>query len=154
MQRSLARFKGSLNRRQILDKVEGATVLGMLLITLSPRFYPAVCGNVSAGPCATLDGMKSEKHEAYEKCSIYGLSYDLASTTNRELIENDYKEILRLYCAMVDSPVVPSVEDLPWAEVSSKSADETILNNKSAKFVHLQVLFQKHLKVQGNKKPE
>ena len=45
------RFKVLLNRRQILAKVEeGQLFLGMLLITLSPRFYPAVCGNVSAEP--------------------------------------------------------------------------------------------------------
>ena len=60
--------------------------------------------------------------------------------------------MLRLYCAMVDSPVVPSVEYLPWAEVSSKSADETILNNKSAKFVHLQDFVPKAPKSAGQTK--
>ena len=47
---------------------------------------------------------------------------NLNNTNNKASFENDYKQMLALYYAMVDSPLIPSIADLPWTDVASKQA--------------------------------
>ena len=108
--------------KRMIERVEeGAALLRQTASHIPNRVLPAdILSRLSVSKVELLDGMRSKKHEAYEKCSIYSLTYDLSETTNQNAFEDDYKHMLALYCAMVDSPVVPLVDDLPWADAVPK----------------------------------
>jgi hypothetical protein len=114
--------------QKMLAKVEeGASLVRKASDYILPKVLsPSTLQRISSSPVQLLDGMRSPKHEAYERCSIYSLSYDLAATTDPVSFENDYKEILSLYCEMVGSPLVPEVEDLPWTDVNATAKKHTI----------------------------
>lgn len=114
--------------RKMLAKVEeGAGLVRHTSDYLLPKVLsPKTIHRISKEPVKLLDGMRSSKHEAYERCSIYSLSYDLAGAIDDLSFENDYKEILSLYCEMVASPMVPEVEDLPWTDITRTPKEEHI----------------------------
>jgi len=114
--------------QKMLAKVEeGASLVRQASDYILPKVLsPSTLQRISKQPVHLLDGMRSPKHEAYERCSIYSLSYDLASTIDPVSFENDYKEILSLYCEMVGSPLVPEVEDLPWTDVTPNAKERTV----------------------------
>lgn len=70
---------------------------------------PSVKKRLSLDP-TILDSSKDFKLRAYEKCSIYSLTYSLANLPSDELLRSDYREILKLYDAMADSLILPSEE--------------------------------------------
>jgi hypothetical protein len=84
--------------QKMLAKVEeGASLVRKASDYILPKVLsPSTLQRISSSPVQLLDGMRSPKHEAYERCSIYSLSYDLAATTDPVSFENDYKEILSL----------------------------------------------------------
>lgn len=117
--------------QKMLAKVEeGANLVRQASDYILPKVLtPSTLQRISKRPVQLLDGMQSPKHEAYERCSIYSLSYDLDATIDPVSFEDDYKEILSLYCEMVGSPLVPEVEDLPWTDVNTTAKEHTIVTS-------------------------
>lgn len=72
-------------------------------------FEPTTRGKVSTKP-TVLNSGNDFKLKAYEMCSVYSITYSLVDVINDETLQNDYRQMLELYDAMVESPTLPSEE--------------------------------------------
>ena len=59
----------------------------------------------------SLNTEKDFNLRAYEKCSIYSLTYKLEDLPSEESLRFDYQELLKLYEAMAGSVLLPSEEE-------------------------------------------
>ena len=85
-----------------------------------------VQSRLNIGPINLLAGMQSRLHQAYERCAIYYLQYDMQNLPAISSLEHDYKEFLSLYVSMADSIIVPSVSDLSWDSASPNKLETEI----------------------------
>lgn len=58
-----------------------------------------------------LDDSGDFKLKAYERCSIYSISYNLENLPSEIELREDYVNFLKLYNAMAGSVILPAVED-------------------------------------------
>jgi hypothetical protein len=79
---------------------------------------PSVRDRLSLKP-AVLDSSKDFKLRAYEKCSIYSLSYLLERLPSDEELRSDYLEVITLYNEMSGSLLIPSEEDYVLEEITA-----------------------------------
>ena len=79
---------------------------------------PAVRQRLSLAP-TSLDTSSDFKLRAYEKCSIYSLTYNLDNLPLEEELQEDYLQMMRLYDAMAGSLILPSEEEFVLEELST-----------------------------------
>lgn len=97
--------------QKVFDEIELA-VKGMqasskhLLSVLDPEVRARI-----STLSTSLNSEKDFNLRAYEKCSIYSLTYKLEQLPTNDSIKFDYQEMLKLYEAMANSVLLPSEEE-------------------------------------------
>lgn len=118
-------FEEKYGKGEKFFKELGHAVMGMqtssshLLKVLSP----SVRERLSLKP-TILDSSKDFKLQAYEKCSIYSLTYSLDKLPSDDELQKDYLEIIKLYDAMSASLLIPSEEDFVLEEITAPQVPE------------------------------
>jgi hypothetical protein len=97
--------------QKVFDEIELA-VKGMqdsskhLLSVLDPEVRARI-----SKLSTSLNSEKDFNLRAYEKCSIYSLTYKLENLPTEDSLRFDYQELLKLYQAMAGSVLLPSEEE-------------------------------------------
>jgi hypothetical protein len=97
--------------QKVFDEIELA-VKGMqasskhLLSVLDPEVRARI-----STLSTSLNSEKDFNLRAYEKCSIYSLTYKLENLPTEDSLRFDYQELLKLYEAMAGSVLLPSEEE-------------------------------------------
>jgi hypothetical protein len=87
-----------------------------LVATLDESFRSRLSKNPS-----NLHHRGDFKLRAYEKCSIYHISYDIGDVLEEERVKSDFLEMLKLYELMAESVLLPDVEDYVIEEAALES---------------------------------
>ncbi len=105
------RFFDALETAVVNMKVNSAHLVSKSLLETKTR--------TNIGP-VSLDKSGDFHLRAYEKCSIYGLSYDINKLPSETELKRDYQEYVNLYDSMSDSLLLADVDSYVYEAIDEQ----------------------------------